>query len=326
MNKSAIITVLVPGADGPAGINTIKSLRLAKFSGKIVASDSSPISAGFFMSDASEIIPEADNALFLDRLMNIILKHKISVLMPSSGYDIYPYSEMKDKLLKIGVVAVVSDNKTLQICRDKLMTYKVLSSKFDLPFTTIDQNRIQEFPMIAKPRSGKGSRDIHKISDDKDLRYVLSKYDDLVFQEYLPGTEYTIDVLSDLKQEPLVAVPRIRLQTKAGISTKGRIVRDERIEDICKAIASYLKISGPCCIQMKESSEGILKFVEINPRLGGGTIFTTLAGVNFPSLILDIAGGKEPDIPNFSEVTVIRYYEEIVIRNENLLSSSSRSL
>jgi carbamoyl-phosphate synthase large subunit len=76
---------------------------------------------------------------------------------------------------------------------------------------------------------------------------------------------------------------------------------------------------------MKESREGILKIVEINPRLGGGTIFTTLAGVNIPSLILDIAEGKEPEIPQFSEVTVIRYYEEIVIRNENLLSSVSKS-
>jgi hypothetical protein len=42
-------------------------------------------------------------------------------------------------------------------------------------------------------------------------------------------------------------------------------------------------------------------------------------------LILDIAEGKEPDIPQFSEVTVIRYYEEIVIRNENLLSSEPKS-
>jgi carbamoyl-phosphate synthase large subunit len=325
LDKNGKLTVLVPGADGPAGINTIKSLRLANFAGKIVASDSSPISAGFFMSDESEIIPEADDSLFLDRLMKIILKHNISVLMPSSGYDIYPYSMVKDKLLKMGVVAVVSDSKTLQICRDKLTTYKVLSSKFDLPFTTIDQNRIHEFPVIAKPRYGKGSRDILKISDDKELRYVLSRYDDLVFQEYLPGTEYTIDVLSDLKQEPLVAVPRIRLQTKAGISTKGRIVRDQRIENVCKTIAEYLKVSGPCCIQMKESKEGVLKFVEINPRLGGGTIFSTLAGVNLPSLIMDIVEGKEIDIPQFSEVTIIRYYEEIVIRNENLLSSTSTS-
>lgn len=325
MKNSSITTVLVPGADGPAGINTIKSLRMAKFSGKIVASDPSPISAGFFMADASEIIPEADNALFLDHLFNIVSKHKVTVLMPSSGYDIYPYSDRKDKLLELGALAVVSDKKTLRICRDKFMTHKALCSKFDLPFTTIDEKKIQEFPVIAKPRYGKGSRDILKVNNEKDLRYALSKYDDLVFQEYLPGVEYTIDVLSNLKQEPLIAVPRIRLQTKAGISTKGRVVRDERIEDICKSIAGFLKINGPCCIQMKESKDGVLKFLEVNPRLGGGTIFTTLAGANFPAMIVQMAKGEEPIIPEVSEITIIRYYEEIVIRNEDSMKFGANS-
>jgi len=296
---------------------------MAHFSGKIVASDSSPISAGFFMSDASEIIPEADDTLFVERLMKIISKHNITVLMPSSGYDIYPYSEAKDKLSKIGVTAVVSDIPTLKICRDKLSTYNTLMHKFELPFTTIDPDKLRQFPVIAKPRYGKGSRDILKINNEKELHYVISKYEDLVFQEYLPGIEYTIDVLSNLKQKPLIAVPRIRLQTKAGISTKGRIVQDERIQDLCKSIAGYLKINGPCCIQMKESREGALKFVEINPRLGGGTIFATLAGANFPFMIVEMVEGKEPVIPDISEITIIRHYEEIVIQNEYLLNPSS---
>jgi carbamoyl-phosphate synthase large subunit len=323
--KNIANAILVPGADGPAGINTIKSLRMSKFSGKIVASDPSPISAGFFMADASEIIPEADNTLFIDHLFKIVSKHKINVLMPSSGYDIFPYSDCKDKLLELGALAVVSDKKSLEICRDKFMTHKALNSKFDLPFTTIDEKKIQEFPVIAKPRYGKGSRDILKVNDENDLRYALSKYDDLIFQEYLPGIEYTIDVLSNLKQEPLIAVPRIRLQTKAGISTKGRVIRDERIEDICKSIAGFLKINGPCCIQMKESKDGVLKFLEINPRLGGGTIFTTLAGANFPAMIVQMAKGEEPIMPKVSEITVIRYYEEIVIRNEDSMKFGSRS-
>ena len=134
----------MPGADGPAGINTIKSLRMSKFSGKIVASDPSPISAGFFMADASEIIPEADNTLFKDHLFKIVSKHKINVLMPSSGYDIFPYSDCKDELLELGALAVVSDKKSLEICRDKFMTHKALYTKFDLPFTTIDEKKIQE--------------------------------------------------------------------------------------------------------------------------------------------------------------------------------------
>ena len=78
-------------------------------------------------------------------------------------------------------------------------------------------------------------------------------------------------------------------------------------------IARSVGITGPCCIQMKRSREGALKTVEINPRMGGGTIFAALAGANFPALVLDMASGKEIVKPSFSEITVIRYFEEIVM-------------
>jgi carbamoyl-phosphate synthase large subunit len=64
---------------------------------------------------------------------------------------------------------------------------------------------------------------------------------------------------------------------------------------------------------MKGSKDGTLKLVEINPRMGGGTIFAALAGVNFPMLVLDMVREKEIIKPSFSEVTIIRYFEEIVV-------------
>jgi carbamoyl-phosphate synthase large subunit len=312
-------TILVPGASAPAGINTIKSLRMVKYPVRIIASDSNPNSAGFFMADLKEVLPEANSKLFVDRLFEIVIKHKIGILMPSSGYDIYPYSENKENLLKLGALPVVSDRNTMEICRDKMQTFNYLSKKFDLPSTTLDYQKITEFPMIAKPRYGKGSKGIVKLGNEDDLKWVQSKNANLIFQEYLPGTEYTIDVLSDLEAEPIIAVPRIRLQTKAGISTMGKIVKDENISETCKAIAKFLKIRGPCCIQMKESKEGILKIVEINPRMGGGTIFTTLAGANFPAMILDMVNGKKLEIPKISEITIIRYFEEIVVDNGKVM-------
>lgn len=239
--------------------------------------------------------------------------------MPSSGYDIYQYSENKEKLLNLGALPVVSDKKTMERCRDKMQTFNYLSKKFDLPFTTLDYKKTSRFPLIAKPRYGKGSKGIVKIDNEKELKYVQIKKDNLIFQEYLPGTEYTIDVLSDLECEPIIAVPRIRLETKAGISTMGKIVKDENISDTCKSIAKYLKIRGPCCIQMKESKEGILKIVEVNPRLGGGTFFTTLAGANFPAMILDMVNGKKLKIPKISEITIVRYFEEIVVENGRVM-------
>jgi len=312
-------TILVPGASAPAAINTIKSLKMVKYPVRIVSSDTNPISAGFYMSDAHELLPEIESKSYLSRLFEIITKHKISILMPSSGYDIYHYSKYKKKLLKLGALPVVSDVMTMEICRDKMQTYHHLSKKFDLPLTTLDSKKLEGFPLIAKPRYGKGSKGIVKMENPMDLRYIQSKQNGLIFQEYLPGTEYTIDVLSDLNGEPLIAVPRIRVQTKAGISTVGKIIKDENISETCKSIAKYLKIKGPCCIQMKESNEGTLKLVEVNPRLGGGTIFTALAGANFPAMILDMAMGKRIKIPRISEITVVRYFEEIVVENQKAM-------
>lgn len=316
MSKFITSTILVPGSAGPAGINTIKSLRMAGFNGKIVATDSSSLSAGFFMADVNEVIPEADDYKFVEKLFNIVRSHKVAVIMPSSGFDIYPYSENQKELAEMGAIAIVSDREKLEICRDKMLTFQILSQKFTLPFTTADSNKIGSFPVLAKPRFGKGSKGIVKIDDESDLRYILSKRDDLVFQEYLPGTEYTIDVLSDLEGKPLMAVPRIRMQTKAGISTKGRILRDFTLEAECMQIAKHIGIKGPCCMQMKESNDGELKLIEVNPRMGGGTIFTTLAGANFPALLLDLIEGREISIPSISEITVVRYFEEFVLTHE----------
>jgi carbamoyl-phosphate synthase large subunit len=311
--------VLVPGASAPAAINTIKSLKMVNYPVKIISSDTNPISAGFYLSDAHEVLPEVENQSYTTRLFEIISKHNIGILMPSSGYDIYNFSRNKGNLLDRGAVAVVSDEDVMEKCRDKMETFTFLSQKFASPYTTVDPNKIIEFPLIAKPRFGKGSKGVVKIDNDDDLKYVQSKNDNLIFQEYLPGTEYTIDVLSDLEGEPIIAVPRIRLQTKAGISTIGKIVKDDSISETCKSIAKYLKIIGPCCIQMKETKDGILKVVEVNPRLGGGTIFTALAGANFPSMILDMVKGKKVEPPVISEITVVRYFEEIVVENGKVM-------
>ncbi|MBA3284372.1 MAG: ATP-grasp domain-containing protein [Nitrosopumilus sp.] len=311
--RRKVSNVLVPGASAPAGINTIKSLKLANFKGKVLSTDSNALSAGFYLSDYSEVIPEVDSNNYLEVLFKVIDKYDINVLMPSSGHDIFPFSENKEKLKKNGVIAVVSDRDVLEICRDKILTFEHLNKKFNLPFTTDKKNNISEFPIIAKPRYGKGSRDIIRIDDYEELDYVDSKYSNMIFQEYLPGEEYTIDVLSDMDSNPITSVPRVRMQTRGGISTKGKIVLDKELIEESFRIVKHLNIIGPSCVQVKKDKDNGFKLVEINPRLGGGTIFSTLAGANFPKMIIDMVEGRPIKISRISEVTILRYFEEIVI-------------
>lgn len=306
--------VLIPGAGGPAGINTIKSLRIISFKGKIVSTDSNHLSAGFFLSDLYYVIPRYDSEFFIDNLLRIIKEQNINVLMPSSGFDIYGYSDNYNIIKECGAIPIVSKRKVLEICRDKLLSYQFLSRKFPFAFTTEYPEKIDTFPIIAKPRFGKGSNNIIMIENKLDLEFVMRKFENMIFQEYLPGTEYTVDVLSDLTEKSIMAIPRIRIDTKAGISVKGKIVRNSMIENLCKNTVDTLGIRGPSCIQLKESKNGELKIIEINPRFGGGTIFTTLAGANFPAMLLELVSNNNLIIPEVSEITVVRYFEEIVLR------------
>jgi carbamoyl-phosphate synthase large subunit len=66
--------------------------------------------------------------------------------------------------------------------------------------------------------------------------------------------------------------------------------------------------------------------VEVNPRLGGGTIFTALAGANFPAMILDMVNGKKLRAPLISEITVVRYFEEIVVENGKVMKYDLNSV
>ena len=120
-------------------------------------------------------------------------------------------------------------------------------------------------------------------------------------------------VLCDLNSNPLSIIPRERLQIKAGISSKGKIIKNEIIEKACQKICKLFEVKGPVCIQMKDDVNGIPKFVEINPRFGGGTYFTTLSGVNFIEIILQIMKGEKPKVNNHNLITVLRFYNEVVI-------------
>jgi len=63
-----ISSVLVPGAAAPAGINTIKSLKLANFSGKIISTDSNPLAPRFLISNIGKILPGINNLLYIKKL------------------------------------------------------------------------------------------------------------------------------------------------------------------------------------------------------------------------------------------------------------------
>ncbi len=302
------MNILVTSSGGPAAVGVIKSIRKLKEKHKIVATDINELSVGLEMADESYIVPSVEKDFFFEAIHRLIIDENIDVILPTGNLEIEKFEPLS-KITKV----FMSDSKTIKLCNDKFEFYEKTKKDFDLPKTWLENGKLKG-ECFAKPRfEVGGSRGVKFCRTMNDIICAHQADSEYVFQDYLPGQEYTIDVLCDMDSNPLIAIPRKRLETKAGISSKGEIISDEYIIKECKRLCKFLSLKGPVCIQMKEDDNGKPKFIEVNPRFGGGSYFSTLAGVNFVEIIIRILEGKEIFISEPKKIKVIRYFEEIVI-------------
>lgn len=302
--------ILVTSAGGPAAIGVMKSLQNfdgGKNNHSIIATDITELSAGFLWADKGFVVPKANDINYLYEIKKIILNNKIDVILPTGNLEIDKFESLSNM-----TNVFMSDSETIKLCNDKWKFYNKVKDDFDIPHTW-QYNDIGWKWCFARPRYELGGsrgtfycKEIHQymFTHNSDVEYIYS--------DYLPGQEYTIDVLCDM-ENPLVSIVRKRIETKAGISSKAEIIRDEHMENECKRMCRFLGLKGPVCIQMKDDENGVPHFVEVNPRFGGGTYFTTLAGVNFVEIIISILENKHIFINEPKLIKVARYYEEMVI-------------
>ena len=296
--------LMVTSAGGPAAVGVIKSLE--KFDGQgehhITATDITADSAGMYMADTGYIVPKSTDKEFIPEIRKIIEKEKIDVLLPTGNMEIDKFESLSDI-----TNVFMSNSDTIKLCNDKWKFYNKVKDDFDLPKTWSDKD-MNFKNSIARPRYELGgSKGVFHCEDVHQYLSTFHSDVEYIYSDYLPGQEYTVDVLCGY-----VAVVRKRVQTKAGISTQGEIVRDEYIENECMRMCKFLGLKGPVCIQLKEDKNGVPKFIEVNPRFGGGTYFTTLAGVNFVEIIIRILENKEIFISEPKPIKVIRHFKEIV--------------
>ncbi len=135
---------------------------------------------------------------------------------------------------------------------------------------------------------------------------------DLIVQSCLSGEEYTTDILADLNGEIIAVVPRLRLETRAGIIYKGRTCHDERLISWGHRIGKALNIKGPANIQCFVSGDEISYF-EVNPRFSAGLPLTIAAGVNSPWWLLRLLAGERPaqELLPFKPIMMTRYWSEV---------------
>jgi carbamoyl-phosphate synthase large subunit len=326
------MNILITGIGGAIGLSVLKSLKMEfgdKY--KLIGTDSSPLTPTFYMKkilDKSYLIPTANDDKYPTRLLEICKEENIDVILPCTDHELLPLSEMKDLFLKIGVKVIVSPSTTLQICRDKWLTYQTLHKYLPIAKTALPSYPLEDslqsvgLPAVIKPREGWGSRDIYKVHTVNETQALIQRIKNPILQKWVDGEEYTIDGFTDNKGKLIYAVPRKRIKKFLGLSSIGMTVKDSELINVGKNITQTLKIIGPFNYQVCKTTDGRTSLIEINPRFAGTCILSTKAGINIPALTIT-APEKRPLKLGFKENLIMyRFFDELYIEKDELLYSS----
>jgi carbamoyl-phosphate synthase large subunit len=149
-----------------------------------------------------------------------------------------------------------------------------------------------EFPLVVKPRFGSAGVGVGVVHDAAELAARAGPgHGDMVVQTLAAGREHTIDVLADRDGRCVCAVPRRRIEVRAGEVSKGVTVRSPRLQDLAARICAALPGAfGTITVQVfvdgdpdeAAPDDADLAVIEINARYGGGFPLALEAGADFP--------------------------------------------
>jgi carbamoyl-phosphate synthase large subunit len=169
-------------------------------------------------------------------------------------------------------------------------------------------------PWIVKPRFGRGSRDVHAVDFRDELGWAIRRVPEPIVQTRLSGREFTVDCLVSRDGTLAGAVPRWRLETKGGISTRGATFANEAVIDGVRSLLAALGLRGPANVQGFVGADGAVTFVEVNPRFSGGLPLSLAAGADLVGEYLRGLMGLPIESARLSYregVTMVRYFEEV---------------
>jgi len=301
-------------------VNLVKAFQQAlkmEGGGKVIAVDIGPLSAALYCSDVAYLVPRSSEERFVPTIIKLCKHEAITVVVPTRDEELLLFAENKKNFEEFGTMVMVADPTVIRICIDKLNFLEFCRDhSFPVP-ATFSLNHISQnsFPLFVRDRFGKGSKKAFKVRNQHELDLILTLVEEPIIQEYIEGTEYTVDVFADFNGNIISAVPRERIHVFGGESFISRTYKNETlIHDACK-LATTLHLIGHNTIQCFFDDEKT-QFIEVNPRYGGGAHLGFAAGANTPLFLIQLLKNKQvkPRIGDFSDhYVMLRYTEDIFI-------------
>jgi len=294
------------------------------------AADIDPNAAGLYLvpADRRLLLPRGDDPGFVAALLDWCRSEAIDVVFPTVDQELLPLAKGRSAFLERGVTLVLAEAEVLATCLDKWRLYQACRGRVPVPRTALLDDAFEvtgwALPVIAKPRAGSGSRDIHLVRSPAGLD-VLPHDGTFLVQEYLPREEHSVDVLATPDGRVLAVVPRLRLKGDSGVAVAGRTLHDPELATLAREVATTVGLSWVSNVQARGDASGAARLLEVNPRFPGTMPLTVAAGVDMPAICLSLALGRPiPAAYPFRDVAMVRYLEERFITPDELEAIPSR--
>ncbi|MDA8370514.1 MAG: ATP-grasp domain-containing protein [Nocardiopsaceae bacterium] len=257
-------------------------LHLQRQGYRVVATDIDTTAPGLYLADRSYLVPPGDSAGYLPRIRGICRRENAIALIPLVDEELVPVSTLTGD----GVVVLLPRPEFVAACLDKhLLMRRLAEVGVPVPATGLvsEWNGSSAAPLVVKPRSGRGSRGVALSVAPEDLGELIatSPYsaDELIVQEQMAGTEFTVSVVVWRDGEVQAVVPK-EVILKRGVTKFAVTRRQVRVAEVCRTIQRELRADGPFNVQLALDSKGEPRVFEINPRFSSTAPLTAAAGVD----------------------------------------------
>ncbi|MBT4731410.1 ATP-grasp domain-containing protein [Candidatus Woesearchaeota archaeon] len=228
-------------------------------------------------------IPMAVDQNFTNVINELYNELSIDILVPGVDEELLKISDLTS------VVSLLPQRKYVETMLDKLKCSRILEVQGQqYPVTEIATNINKNsnniaYPCIAKPRSGRGSRNVNVIHSYEQLQAYLTltglSGHDVVVQELLIGQEYTVLMSAD-KNMNLQAIVPVRVDMKRGITIRAQSHINDIVINECSAIHNAIPAKGCYNIQLIHTDDGRVVPFEINPRVSTTFCLGLASGIN----------------------------------------------
>ncbi len=299
-------------------INAVKNAsRKAGNTGIVIGGDMNSECIGQYFVDQFYQMPSLNN-LDVESFISYCKSNNIKAIIPTRDGDLKFFTNHKSILNENDISVMISGEAAIDICIDKLKFYQELQSMgYPVIQTAESINEIQSDKIVVKERYGAGSKKIGVGVSKVEAIDVQQNLSDPIFQPYIEGKEFSIDVYVDKTGKSKGAVVRSRDIIVDGESQISTTLKNTELEKLCIAMSEKIGLYGHSVWQVIVDQNGHYYIIECNSRFGGASTLSIESGLDsFFWFLLESSGtdiSEYPFIRSTKEKRQIRYKSDMII-------------